>query len=153
MAKDEMTGRVSLTEAEAEASRARREALHVAADHLNEGVTALESDPDLARFVATLREVLRTVQQHVDEVEAANGLFEDMTTVAPHVTPRVDKLRREHVELLEQTRGLLGQAEQGDAPATLATEGRALADRLTAHRHRGTALMLDVFLIDIPAAD
>ncbi|MEX0599813.1 MAG: hypothetical protein WD205_04155 [Rhodothermales bacterium] len=153
MSKDPVAGKASLSEVEAEASRARREALHVAADNLNGGVTALESDSDRERFGATLREVLRTVRQHVEEVEAADGLLEEMTTVAPRVAFRVEKLRREHVGLLEQTRGLLNRVEQNDSPEMLATEGRALAERLTAHRHRGTALMQDVFLTDIPAAD
>lgn len=153
MPEDMVAGKASLSEVEVEASRARREALHVAADNLNGGVTALESDSDLERFGATLREVLRTVQQHVEEVEAADGLLEEMTTLAGRVAFRVEKLRREHVELLEQTRSLLDRAEQKDSPEALATEGRALAELLTAHRHRGTALMQDVFLIDIPAAD
>jgi hypothetical protein len=153
MSESDVTGKASLPESGIEASRARREALHTAVDDLERGVAALESEPDLGRFAATMRDVLRTVHQHVDEVEAPDGLLDEMTTVAPRVTYRVEKLRREHAALLERTRSLLQRADENDTLERLATDGRALAKDLSAHRHRGTDLMQDVFLTDIPAAD
>jgi hypothetical protein len=153
MSESDVTGKASLPDSGVEASRARREALHAAVDDLERGVAALESEPDLERFAATMRDVLRTVHQHVDDVEAPDGLLDEMTTVAPRVTFRVEKLRREHADLLERARRLLQRAEENDTLETLARDGRALAKDLTAHRHRGTDLMQDVFLTDIPAAD
>jgi hypothetical protein len=153
MSESDMTGKASLPDSGVEASRARREALHTAVEDLERGVAALESEPDLGRFAATMRDVLRTVHQHVDEVEAPDGLLDEMMTVAPRVTYRVEKLRREHADLLERTRSLLRRVEENDTLESLATDGRALAKDLSAHRHRGTDLMQDVFLTDIPAAD
>ena len=153
MSESDATGKARLPESGVEASRARREALHTAVEDLERGVAALESEPDLGRFAATMRDVLRTVHQHVDEVEAPDGLLDEMMTVAPRVAYRVEKLRREHADLLERTRSLLQRAEEHDTLELLATDGRALAKDLSAHRHRGTDLMQDVFLTDIPAAD
>jgi phage shock protein A len=153
VSESDLAGKASLPESAVEASRARREALHAAVDDLERGVAAFESEPDRERFAATMRDVLRTVHQHVDDVESPGGLLDEMATVAPRVSYRVEKLRREHADLLERTRSLLRRAEDDDALETLATEGRALSEDLTAHRHRGTELMQDVFLTDIPAAD
>jgi hypothetical protein len=116
MSEGDQAGRVTRTEAEIQASQARREALHAAADELEQGVAALESDRDPDRFVATLREVLRTVHEHVDEVEAADGLLEEMLELAPRYAFRIEQLRGEHADLLDQARGLLRRAEAATRP-------------------------------------
>jgi nucleotide-binding universal stress UspA family protein len=153
MPKNEQADRRTRTEADLAASRARREALHTAADVLERGVAALETDPDAARFANTLREVLRTVHEHVDEVESADGLLDEMLALAPRYGHRIEQLRLEHEELLTQARDLLRRAERHESPETFAGDGRALAEHMTAHRHRGTELFQDAFLIDVPASD
>ena len=89
MSESDATGKARLPESGVEASRARREALHTAVEDLERGVAALESEPDLGRFAATMRDVLRTVHQQVDEVEAPDGLLDELPPAPSAVTVKL----------------------------------------------------------------
>lgn len=152
MATDDSRERLELPEVDADAFTRRREALHRAVTELDGELDALEagSPPDAERFRAALRALLTTLQQHIDEAEAADGLLGRIVEDAPWFGARVSKLRSEHDEYLRRVPALLEQAD-GQADVTpLLAEARDLSSQLSEHRHRGTALLQDAYLLDIP---
>lgn len=137
------------------AYRARREALHAATDELDRELDQLEGQvqPDLTRLRAVARRTLGTLRIHIEEAEAPDGLLADITDAAPWFAARADDLRRDHADLLERAEGLRERVDAADRLSPVLDEARGLAVRLTEHRHQGTALLLDAYLLDIPAGD
>ena len=50
--------------------------------------------------------VRRALDQHVDAAEGPKGLFVALANELPRVAGRVERLRREHIDLLKQAEGL-----------------------------------------------
>lgn len=147
--------RLEVSVADAAAYRARREALHAATDELDRELELLERQerPDMTRLRAVVRRTLGTLRIHIEEAEAPDGLLADITEAAPWFAARADELRRDHDDLLERTELLRERADAADRLSPLVEEVRGLSARITEHRHQGTALLLDAYLLDIPAGD
>lgn len=147
--------RIRLSEADAQAHTRRREALHRAVAEL-EGeldVLADQSEPDTGRFRTAIERMVVAVQEHIDEVESPDGLLGQVVDSAPWFGARVEQLRAEHGDLLARGDALLEQADaDGELEIPLA-EARELAARVSDHRHAGTALLVDTYLLDIPQGD
>lgn len=145
--------RLPVSEADADAYRARREALLTGVTELGEELDALEGqeDPDPERFRAAVRQLLVTVQRHIEEADAPDGLLAQIREAAPWFASRVEQLRGEHDDLIERTRALLERPED-DVRRSL-TDARDLSDRVSRHRHRGTKLLLDAYMLDVSAGD
>jgi cytochrome c556 len=145
--------RLPVSEEDADAYRARREALLTAVLELGEELDALErqEDPDADRFRAAVRQLLATVQRQVEEADAPGGLLVQVREAAPWFASRVEQLRGEHDDLVERTRSLLDRPD--DEVRRSLTEARDLSARLSRHRHRGTKLLLDAYMLDVSAGD
>jgi hypothetical protein len=153
---DDMTReRVRLSAADADAHTRRREALHRAVGELGQELDDLAGrpEPDADRFRAAIRAMMRALREHVDEVEAPDGLLTEVLATAPWFAARVEQLRGEHGDLLARGNSLLGRAAAGGDVAGLLPEARELTARVSAHRHAGTALLVDTYLLDIPQGD
>lgn len=148
-------GRREVSAVDTAAYRARREALHAAADELDRELDQLEGQdrPDLTRLRAVARRTLGTLRIHIEEAEAPDGLLAEITDAAPWFAARADDLRRDHADLLERTERLRERADAADGLSPVLEEARGLSARLSEHRHQGTALLLDAYLLDIPAGD
>ena len=155
MREAEVQGRQQVSDAAAAAYQARREALHGAVTDLEHELEALEAQPvpDARRLLAALRGLRTTLLEHVEHADAPGGLLTQVFETAPWFANRTDQLRNEHGDLLAATDGLIERAGAGDAVETLLSDAHVLADRISDHRHRGTALLLDAFMLDIPAGD
>ena len=147
--------RPPLSEAQTAAHVRRREALHRAVMELDGelDVLAQAAVVDAERLAQALRDTLATLEQHVEEADAPEGLLGQILEVAPWFGPRVEKLREEHHGLRERATMLLAQVEESEEPARALPAARELSGCIAGHRHRGTALLLDAYLLDIPQGD
>jgi len=147
--------RIRLSDADADAHTRRREALHRAVVELEGELDALADQPapDADRLRAAIQGTMVAVREHIDEVESPDGLLGQVLEAAPWFGARVEQLRGEHADLLALGNALLVKADSGGDLAALLLEARELAARVSEHRHAGTALLVDTYLLDIPQGD
>lgn len=155
MTDDVTRERIAWSEAEADAHERRREALHRAVAELEGELDALadQSALDTDRFRAAIQRMVVAVGEHIDEVESPDGLLAQVIEVAPWFGARVEQLRSEHGELLARGNALLEQVDADGEVAALLAGARELSARVSDHRHTGTALLVDTYLLDIPQSD
>jgi hypothetical protein len=134
----------------------RRERLGRAADVLELAVVRPAPDPrrwrDNARVV--LAELSAALEDHVQEVEAEGGLFDDIATRTPRLIHAVDVLRGEHLTLAKQIaelRSLLG--DDDSSVASIRDGALVLLAEISRHRHRGADLLWDSYNVDIGPGD
>lgn len=144
-----------VSEADAAAFRARREALHAAISDLDHHLDALDSQdaPDAARFRDALDELLTTLHRHVAEADAPDGLLAQILEEASYFASRVERLRSEHGDLLARAGDLQDRARTSVDVRPLLTEARQLSARVAEHRRRGTELLVDATMLDLSAGD
>jgi hypothetical protein len=144
-----------VSDEDAAAFRARREALHAAVTDLDVHLDALEAQdvPDAARFRDALDELLVTLHRHVEEADAPDGLLAQILEEASYFASRVDRLRGEHEDLLDRAVALRDRAGATDDVRLLLPDARHLAARIGDHRQRGTALLVDATMLDLSAGD
>lgn len=149
-----MTNAGTRERAELEDVQRRRESLHAAMVAL-EAANSGPADADWSAGVLHALEVTSAVlRQHVDTVEADDGLFVKIANDAPHVMPRVETLRHEHADLLARTQSMLETCRAGSCSADDLREGvLALVTALSRHRHRGADLIYEAYQVDVSAAD
>lgn len=101
--------------------------------------------------LASLEEALR---RHTSEIEAEDGLFDDVSVRTPNLVPIVDDLRREHAAMSAQcseARGLVGRSEVSiNAVRAAVVE---LLGQLVVHRQRGAELLYDSYNLELAAGD
>jgi len=155
MIDDATRERIRLSGADADAHTRRREALHRAVAELDRELDALADQPvpDADRFRAAIRDMVVAMREHIDETESPDGLLGQVLEAAPWFAARVEQLRGEHGELLARGNALLVSAAAGGEVAPLLAEARELAAQVSDHRHAGTALLVDTYLLDIPQGD
>lgn len=155
MTNGETTDRRELSEEAADAYRARREALHAAVATLEHELATLEAadEPDAERFSAALHQLLATLHEHIEQADAPDGLLSQIIETAPWFAPRAEQLRDEHADLVDHANAMIERLDAGESVAVLLADARSLSDRVSDHRHRGTTLLLDAYMLDVPAGD
>ena len=104
----------------------------------------------------TLDHLRAAVDRHVAVTEGAGGLFAEIVERAPRLTPRVDRLRLDHVELAEECASLAERLDGvvgDDSVAQVRDGGVALLTHLVRHRHLGADLVYEAYNVDIDASD
>jgi hypothetical protein len=134
--------------------RARREELRVALVDLEDALSRPAGDHEawVATVQGAVETMLATLRTHVAETEAEGGLLPQLEEDAPWLVGRVDQLRNEHGALLERTEQLLARCREGEVE-DLREEALALLQAVSRHRHLGTDLLYDAYMVDISAAD
>lgn len=147
--------RLPIDAAEAEAYAARRQALHLAVVDLERVLDELATDdaPDRDRFVAGVRALHDAFQDHVREADAPDGLLAQILSDAPWFAARVERLREEHGRLIDRATSLIDAGASDREVDALLLEARQLAADVADHRHAGTDLLMDAYMLDIPAGD
>lgn len=155
MNQGEVQERREISAEAAAAYRARREALHTATLELEHELEVLEaeSQPDVERLRGALDQLLATLREHIAQADAPDGLLADIIEAAPWFGPRAEQLRSEHAELLGTAKQLIDRAAVSEDAAALLGPARELSQRISEHRHEGTSLLLDAYMLDVPAAD
>lgn len=139
-------------------AEARRERLREVIDRL-EGVLAQPAAGDLAVWRANVAIVCDALDEvldhHVHETE--DELFTELEGVAPHVAPRIARLRSDHPRLLTELAGLRMSLTRPlpteEAVATTRELGLELIADLLRHRHAGADLLYEAYWVDIATAD
>lgn len=136
-------------------------------ERLRELMTELEqalAEP-AARDAAAWRDGVRAVtddlaealDEHVEETERPNGLFDELTAIAPRLDERVGNLRGEHPRLIARLaalRAALDSDPSGPDPAAPARiAGVALLGELFRHRQAGADLLYEAYWVDVSTGD
>ena len=94
-----------------------------------------------------------TLQHHVRDTESEGGMLAQLEEDAPWLQGRVDLLRREHEALLASADELRSACRAASSPDEVRTQALELLRAVSRHRHEGTDLLYDAYMIDITAAD
>lgn len=110
------------------------------------------------QVVEKLRAVVDLLDEHARSAEAADGLLAMIGDAQPRLLHRVERLRREHVDLLEQARALMRHLEhhgQDELPNFRDNRHRTtwLLNALRHHRAAATDLIFEAFATDIGVGD
>ncbi len=151
-----MDGRDELTPTLAEAQR-RRVDLHRALVDAEEAISSAaagrlpEWTTNVAKRLSSLRDVL---DEHIEVTERPQGLYDEITGLAPHLAGKVRRLREEHpilrlmtVELLERIEGrpIRDEQELYDTRDDI----QRLLGKVVRHRQLGADLVWEAYNLDI----
>jgi molybdopterin converting factor small subunit len=96
---------------------------------------------------ATLRELVALLGEHFKEEEAADGLYDTVTKIAPRYSGRVKLLAQEHA-------ALLASAEAAERRASETSEEiSSLIAKLRRHEEMETELLNEAVLSDLGGGD
>ena len=134
----------------------RRGLLHGALVQLEAAVSAPVAG-DEARWCRTLHAALDrlafTLADHVESTEAPDGLLAEIDHDSPWLHARVDRLRRDHVELVRGTGDVLERCHTDFRPEEIREDVIGLLGQLVRHRHAGADLLYDAYELDLSAGD
>jgi Ala-tRNA(Pro) deacylase len=101
------------------------------------------------RLHRELQQLSRAADDHVAETEAPGGLLAEIVEQAPRLWREVERLRSEHVQLVDACARMLGRIEGADTPLSLRRQVNALLGGFERHRYRGADLVYEAFDVDI----
>lgn len=110
------------------------------------------------RWAEEIREALMNldaaVHRHVAEIETEGGLFSEVRARAPHLSPVIDDLSREHDEMQERCRAALRVVDAAEIDTIeLKRKVLGILGRIASHRQSGAELLYDAYNIDLAAGD
>jgi len=124
-------------------------------DHreLRSRLEVLTSSADLAGVLSRLLELPKLLAEHFAEEEASDGLYEDLARRSPALGEKLDALRHEHREILEDLETLSRDIQHSPGPqAQLGEDARRsisrCAERLRRHEQTEAAMIADVYYTD-----
>jgi hypothetical protein len=116
---------------------------------------AVGREPDWTKeVVIRLEGLAHAIEEHIEITERPDGLYDEISTRAPHLSTKIDQLREEHPTLRDRTRELatrlqttaVGQAwSLRDARDDL----QRLLGQLVRHRQLGSDLVWEAYNLDI----
>lgn len=145
-----MTEQEGLTPALSAAQLRRRE-LRTALVALEDAVSSAAEAEWGERVTARLTDLHQAFEHHVAETEGPGGLYDEMQTLAPHLSDKAQRLREEHPTLATAIDEALARTGRTQ-PSEIDRERGALQDlmdRLVRHRQRGADLVWGAYMIDI----
>ena len=140
------------------AETARRRAdLHNALVAVENAISspAVGREADWAKDVLRqLEELARAIDEHVEITERPEGLYDEISTKAPHLATKIDRLREEHPVLRDRTQQLLTRLRTtAIGPAWPLDEARddlqRLLGQIVRHRQLGSDLVWEAYNLDI----
>ena len=138
-------------------ARRRRADLHAALVEVEEAI----SGPALGREGAwsaevsqALKELRRTIDEHVEGAERTGGLYDEIIARAPRLYGTIERLKAEHPLMRNRTTELIAQLETtpvGEAWALddARDELQRLLGRIVRHRQLGADLVWEAYNLDI----
>jgi hypothetical protein len=103
-----------------------------------------------------LQSVEASLRRHVESAEGSRGLFAELDLSRGSIPTRVDRLRREHQELLAFARQLTEHLQQPEPLpdfVALRREAEELLSALRQHHAREVDLIFECFWLDIGVGD
>ena len=107
---------------------------------------------EVEESLTVLREAL---DAHIVEVEAPDGLLEEILDEAPRLAAEINDIKREHEGLIESWERARALITPGDRLEPIGVRRRviALLGRISEHRQRGADLVYEAYNVDIAAGD
>lgn len=132
-----------------ESAQKRRLALRDALTTLEQALAMAASSPAWRSTVSrALVEVRTAIEAHVDEVEAAEGLLQQLVRDAPRLSNLVRIIERDHRRLLDVCNELMSVVSGAD-PIEIRSMARDLMGDLVDHRQQGADLVYAAYSEDI----
>ncbi|MEZ5226732.1 MAG: hypothetical protein R2710_08645 [Acidimicrobiales bacterium] len=101
------------------------------------------------RLIEELEKLRVAMQDHIDDVEGADGLLDEMLVQAPRLANQISSVRDEHPDLCNQIEKTIIDVRDKVDVVDVRAE---VLDTLTAiarHRQRGSDLVYDAYNVDI----
>jgi hypothetical protein len=124
-------------------------------DHreLRSRLDALTNKADRAGVLSSLHELPKMLGEHFADEEVAGGLYEELARRNPGLEKKLDALRQEHRELLQELEALGGELPSAGGADSAIDEDlqRSIdrcADRLRRHEHAESEMIADVYYSD-----
>jgi hypothetical protein len=116
---------------------------------------AVGREPDWTKeVVIRLEGLAHAIDEHIEITERPDGLYDEISTKAPHLSTKIDQLREEHPVLRDRTRELVSRLQTtavGQAwPLRDARDDlQRLLGQLVRHRQLGSDLVWEAYNLDI----
>ena len=116
---------------------------------------AVGREPEWTKgVVLRLEGLAHAIQEHVEITERPEGLYDEISTKAPHLATKIDRLREEHPVLRDRTQVLLTKLQTtAIGPAWPLDEARddlqRLLGQIVRHRQLGSDLVWEAYNLDI----
>ncbi len=142
-----------------ERSRARRRGVRQASADLEEALArpaahdAKAWSADTADRLQSLRGAFQT---HARQSEGPDGLLGEILEQAPRLANSVDRVKREHADILEAVATVEAATKGNEDPTRIPRireQSLRLLQAIAAHRQRGADLIYEAFSIDIEGSD
>lgn len=133
----------------------RRRALYDSMRQLEASAAQPSRQSDWANGVGeALAGLESALRRHITEIEGPDGLFSEVIDRAPHLEPDVQRLRKEHQDLVSSCLSALevARARPVDA-ASVRRKVLGILALIALHRQRGSELLFDAYNVDLAAAD
>ena len=139
------------------AETARRRAdLHGALVELEKAISrpAVGREPEWTKDVTIRVEGLaHAIDEHIEITERDGGLYDEICSKAPHLSGKIDRLKREHPTLRTETHQLVDQLGDGVGEAWPLEAARddlqRLLGQIVRHRQLGSDLVWEAYNLDI----
>jgi hypothetical protein len=116
---------------------------------------AVGREPEWTKgVVLRLEGLAHAIDEHVEITERPEGLYDEISTKAPHLATKIDRLREEHPVLRDRTQVLLTKLQTAAiGPAWPLDEARddlqRLLGQIVRHRQLGSDLVWEAYNLDI----
>ena len=116
---------------------------------------AVGREPEWTKgVVLRLEGLAHAIEEHVEITERPEGLYDEISTKAPHLATKIDRLREEHPVLRERTQALLTKLQTtAIGPEWPSDEARddlqRLLGQIVRHRQLGSDLVWEAYNLDI----
>ena len=116
---------------------------------------AVGREPEWTKgVVLRLEGLAHAIEEHVEITERPEGLYDEISTKAPHLATKIDRLREEHPVLRDRTQALLTKLHTtAIGSAWPLDEGRddlqRLLGQIVRHRQLGSDLVWEAYNLDI----
>ncbi len=148
----------SLDEATAEVVRVRREQLRVAEERLTSAAGAPSPGrldlwwPGVHHAIGRLTDAFA---HHVEGTEGPDGLLEEISSAAPHLSNEVDHLRADHRQIADALAALARRTapRTDDEVDSVRSATLEILSALARHRFAGSDLLWRAYQVDIGGVD
>jgi hypothetical protein len=116
---------------------------------------AVGREPEWTKgVVLRLEGLAHAIEEHVEITERPDGLYDEISSKAPHLATKIDRLREEHPVLRDRTQVLLTKLQTtAIGPAWPLDEARddlqRLLGQIVRHRQLGSDLVWEAYNLDI----
>jgi hypothetical protein len=116
---------------------------------------AVGREPEWTKgVVLRLEGLAHAIEEHVEITERPEGLYDEISTKAPHLATKIDRLREEHPVLRDRTQVLLTKLQTtAIGPSWPLDEARddlqRLLGQIVRHRQLGSDLVWEAYNLDI----